>query len=225
MKCGLPLSRSSHEGVGLSRGLSAPQVVPCTRRVSHIVCGSKKKKAEKRVKDGRKRLADVIQELQTSTSFDRDNLQSRLQEIDTVLCGDCKESTSSSSSSEDECLEAEMGNTKSSESMPGEASNVVPMRSKLRADKVLKREAPISAAELVKGLPEGASVRVCQGKACQKKGSVGLMTALQESGASCADSMVACKCLDKCKLGPNVAVTVNGSKQVVQVAAPELLPV
>lgn len=56
-------------------------------------------------------------------------------QIDTVLCGECKESTSSSSSSEDECLEAEMGNTKSSESMPGEASNVVPMRSKLRADK------------------------------------------------------------------------------------------
>ena len=89
---------------------------------------------------------------------------------------------------------------------------------------VLKREAPISAAELVKGLPEGAAVRVCQGKACQKKGSAELMTALQESGA-CADSMVACKCLDKCKLGPNVEVVVNGSKQIVQVAAPELLPV
>ena len=28
-----------------------------------------------------------------------------------------------------------MGNAKSSESMPGEASNVVPMRSKLKADK------------------------------------------------------------------------------------------
>ena len=33
------------------------------------------------MKDGRKRLADVIQELQTSTSFDRDSLQSRLQEV------------------------------------------------------------------------------------------------------------------------------------------------
>ena len=56
-------------------------------------------------------------------------------QIDTVLCGECEDSTSSSSSSEDECLEAEMGNAKSSESMPGEASNVVPMRSKLKADK------------------------------------------------------------------------------------------
>ena len=50
------------------------------------------------------------------------------------------------------------------------------------------------------------------------------MAALQESGA-CADSMVACKCLDKCKLGPNVEVVVNGSKQVLQVAVPELMPV
>ena len=49
--------------------------------MSHIVCGSKKLKAEKRVKEGRKRLADVIQELQTSTIFDRGILQSRLQEV------------------------------------------------------------------------------------------------------------------------------------------------
>ena len=67
-------------------------------------------------------------------------------------------------------------------------------------------------------------MRVCQGKACRKRGSAGLMAALQESGA-CADSMAACKCLDKCKLGPNVEVVVNGSKQVVQVAVPELVPV
>ena len=49
--------------------------------MSHIVCGSKKIKAEKRVKEGRKRLADVIQELQASTTFDRDTLQSKLQEV------------------------------------------------------------------------------------------------------------------------------------------------
>ena len=157
-------------------GLSAPgsaRVVNCSRRVSHIVWGSKKKKAEKRVRDGRRRLADVIQELQTSTSFDRDALQSRLQEvrrpfpasvlnanartvfllcsvthpvldvrgdtlwlqIDTVLCGECEDSTSSSSSSDEDCLGAEMGNAKSAERMQGEASNVVPMRGKLNADK------------------------------------------------------------------------------------------
>ena len=45
------------------------------------MCGSKKKKAEKRVKEGRKRLADVIQELQTVTAFDPTSLQSRLEEV------------------------------------------------------------------------------------------------------------------------------------------------
>jgi len=87
---------------------------------------------------------------------------------------------------------------------------------------VLKREAPITAAELVRGLPEGAAVRACQGKACVKKGSAGLMAALQDSGLS-PTSVTACKCLDKCKLGPNVEVVVNGSKQIVQVAIPELM--
>lgn len=88
---------------------------------------------------------------------------------------------------------------------------------------VLKREAPISAAELVRGLPEGAAVRVCQGKACSKHGSAGLMASLQEAGAP-ALSVTACKCLDKCKLGPNVEVVADGSKQVVQVTRPELVP-
>lgn len=45
------------------------------------MCGGQKKKAEKRVKEGRKRLTDVIQELQTSNSFDRSIFQSRLQEV------------------------------------------------------------------------------------------------------------------------------------------------
>ena len=49
------------------------------------MCGSKKKKAEKRVKEGRKRLADVIQELQTVTAFDRTILQSRLEEVRLVV--------------------------------------------------------------------------------------------------------------------------------------------
>jgi len=55
------------------------------------VCGGKKKNAEKRVKEGRKRLADVIQDLQTSTSFDRSTFQTRLQEVLPPLLGlsDC----------------------------------------------------------------------------------------------------------------------------------------
>ena len=44
-----------------------------------------KKKAEKRVKEGRKRLADVIQELQTVTAFDQTSLQSRLEEVRLIV--------------------------------------------------------------------------------------------------------------------------------------------
>jgi len=67
----------------LVAGVSAPgsALAPCSRRLSHIVCGGKKKNAEKRVKEGRKRLADVIQDLQISTSFDRSTFQTRLQEV------------------------------------------------------------------------------------------------------------------------------------------------
>lgn len=56
-------------------------------------------------------------------------------QIDTVLCGECEDSTSSSSSSDEDNLGAEMGNANSAESMHGEASNVVPMPGKLKADK------------------------------------------------------------------------------------------
>ena len=50
-------------------------------------CGSKKKKmAEARLKAGRKRLADVILELQGSLSFDATVLQERLQEVCQSVC-------------------------------------------------------------------------------------------------------------------------------------------
>ena len=55
-------------------------------------------------------------------------------QVDTVLCGECEDSTSSSSSSEDEGA-GEMGNAKSAESTSGDASNVVPMRKKVKVDK------------------------------------------------------------------------------------------
>ena len=78
-----------------------------------------------------------------------------------------------------------------------------------------------SATDIVRDLPEGASVRVCQGKTCLKRGSNVLMAELQNSGATAA-SVTACKCLDKCKLGPNVEVEVDGKRQIVQVNSPEL---
>ena len=67
-------------------------------------------------------------------------------------------------------------------------------------------------------------MRVCQGKACRKRGSAGLMAALQESGA-CADSMAACKCLDKCKAGPNVSVRAPGAPRALLTGVrPEMVP-
>ena len=38
------------------------------------------------MKEGRKRLADVIQELQTVTAFDQTSLQSRLEEVCLIVC-------------------------------------------------------------------------------------------------------------------------------------------
>lgn len=64
-------------------------------------------------------------------------------------------------------------------------------------------------------------MRVCTGKACAKRGSAVLLAALQECGTGAA-STTACKCLDKCKTGPNVEVLIDGSKQIVQIASPEL---
>ena len=54
--------------------------------MGQVVCGSKNKKAEKRVNEGRKRLADVIQELQTATAFDKTDLQCRLEEVRLIVC-------------------------------------------------------------------------------------------------------------------------------------------
>ena len=81
-----------------------------------------------------------------------------------------------------------------------------------------------SAAELVRDLPEGASVRVCQGKTCLRRGSNVLMAELQSSGTTAAN-VTACKCLDQCKLGPNMEVEVDGKRQIVQVNSPELASV
>ena len=58
------------------------------------MCGGKKKKAEKRVKEGRKRLGDIVKELQESSTFDRSALQSRLEEVHLLFdhfCMNCRE--------------------------------------------------------------------------------------------------------------------------------------
>ena len=217
-------------------------------------------------------------------------------QIDTVLCGECA-SSSSSSSSEDEGMSDMMQASESADAPHEAVSNVVPLPSKVKAEKgrnqgssklfsLLHHSAHLhaelwhsclylflltckgyhdsdpgsphaltpleqriafnvkanirwpqssdagptagmgavtrqSAAELVLDLPEGASVSVCQGKTCLKRGSNVLMAELQSAGATAA-SVTACKCLDKCKLGPNVEVEIDGKRQIVQVHSPVL---
>ena len=74
--------------VGLS-ARSTAQAAACARIGTLTVCGGKKKKAEKRVKEGRKRLGDVIKELQESSTFDRSVLQSRLEEVSLFFDHSC----------------------------------------------------------------------------------------------------------------------------------------
>ena len=57
--------------------------MPSVKRSAVVTtCGNKKKKvAEARLKAGRKRLADVILELQAAPSFDSTRLQQQLKEV------------------------------------------------------------------------------------------------------------------------------------------------
>ena len=229
-------------------------------------CGNKKKKmAEARLKAGRKRLADVILELQASPSFDSTVLQQQLMEVsfcmvqqapdyaaqvhsishkilrsseslaekrlwnkqvDGVLCGmdePCMSSSSSSSSSEDEDMQENcsqvpmMQSCADTEVSEVRSSNVVPMIAKLKKEKIM----PIKkdALEVVSNLLSGARVSVCQGKACSKRGSAQLMEELSMHAEEGVEVMP-CKCLDKCKAGPNLEVTVGAEKRIVAVNAP-----
>ncbi|CAL8466865.1 g6401 [Coccomyxa elongata] len=218
---------SSFQGHQLA--FKAPHGTPSSKRTTAVTtCGSKKKKmAEARLKAGRKRLADVILELQGSPSFDATILQQRLQEVDGVLCGEnefCMSSSSSSSSeSEDEDMKGMTSGAplmqKCREATVPEArsSNVVPMNAKLKNGTAVP--AKEDALEVLKSLPSGATVRVCQGKACVKRGSAQLLADMSthvEEGIE----LVPCKCLDKCKSGPNIEVSFDAEKRIVAVHSP-----
>ncbi len=74
-------------------GLSArstSQAAACSRHRTLTVYGGSKKKAEKRLKEVRKRLGDVIKQLQESSTFDRSVLQSRLEEVYLTLDRSCE---------------------------------------------------------------------------------------------------------------------------------------
>ncbi|BDA40843.1 hypothetical protein COCOBI_01-4970 [Coccomyxa sp. Obi] len=218
---------SSFQGHQLA--FKASHGVPSSKRTTAVItCGSKKKKmAEARLKAGRKRLADVILELQGSPSFDATVLQQRLQEVDGVLCGENEPCMSSSSSSSSESEEEDMQGITSDAPMmqkctepalpEARSSNVVPLNTKLMNGKAMP--AKEDALEVLSSLPSGATVRVCQGKACIRRGSAQLLEELS-SHAEKGVELMPCKCLDKCKTGPNIEVSFDAEKRIVAVNSP-----
>lgn len=75
--------------------------------------------------------------------------------------------------------------------------------------------------------PERTRVAVCQGKACLKRGSAVLLEAATQQAAAYGKQLevVPCKCLDKCKEGPNVAVRAPGGQRVIVTGVrSEMLP-
>lgn len=132
-------------------------------------------------------------------------------------------SSSSSSSSEDEdmqegCSQAsmQMQSCADTEAPQTGSSNVVPMNTKLKGEKVV----PVKedALEVLSNLPSDATIRVCQGKACLKRGSANLLGELSMHAEKVVEVMP-CKCLDKCKSGPNLEVSVGAEKRIVTVNA------
>ena len=151
-------------------------------------------------------------------------------------------SSSSSSSSEDEC-----------DTMPVlaalESGSVSSLCTEERQPRELDLATPLpAAAELASRVampamfvppgkennivaapaePMHSRVAVCQGKACLKRGSAQLLEAAQQEAAAYGDAVqvVSCKCLDKCKAGPNVAARPPTGKRVTLTGVrPDMLP-
>lgn len=150
-----------------------------------------------------------------------------MKQVDGVLCGEnevCMSSSSSSSSeSEDEDLKGMTSGAplmkKCTEATVPEArsSNVVPMNAKLKNGNAVP--AKEDALEVLRSLPLGATVRVCQGKACVKRGSAQLLEDMSPHAEEGIELMP-CKCLDKCKSGPNIEVSFDAEKGIVAVHGP-----
>ena len=149
-----------------------------------------------------------------------------VEQLDGVLCGadePCM-SSSSSSSSEDEdmqegCSQASMQRQSCADTELPQAgsSNVVPMNTKLKKEKIVPiKEDPL---EVLSSLPSNATVKVCQGKACSKRGGAKLLEELSMHAEQGVEVMP-CKCLDKCKSGPNLEVSIGGEKCIVAVNSP-----
>lgn len=150
-----------------------------------------------------------------------------VKQVDGVLCGENEPCMSSSSSSSSESDNEEMQGMTSGAPMvqqctevtlpEARSSNVVPLNAKLKNRKAMP--AKEDALEVLKSLPAGATVRVCQGKACIKRGSAQLleeMSSHTEKGVE----LMPCKCLDTCKTGPNIEVSFDAEKRIVAVNSP-----
>ena len=56
------------------------------------------------------------------------------------------------------------------------------------------------------------AIGVCIGKACTKRGSADLLATAQAAAEGRDVDVVPCKCLDQCKKGPNVQISIAGQK-------------
>ena len=144
------------------------------------------------VATARRPLSAVVAELHL--------LQEHLQELAELVKAQEQLSSSSSSS------ESEADAPPASLTMP-----VEPVASTLQVAPAANAESPVAdvpssaAPALAQSLRK---VQVCTGKACRKKGSEAMLAALQVQAKSQPGvSVVACKCLDKCKAGPNVQLS------------------
>ena len=76
--------------------------------------------------------------------------------------------------------------------------------------------------------PQQRQIAVCTGKSCRKKGSEAVLAELQQQAAGDPSiSVTSCKCLDKCKLGPNVRMpgsSAGAKKQVLSGVGPMHFP-
>ena len=176
-----------------SRQLPSTGCLPCANGCRRQQGRASLRLAVRRTHTGalaeRRPLSTVVADLQL--------VQQQLQEL-AELVNTSEQLSSSSSSSESEA-DAPVA------SMPGPAvstpSTVQVAPAASTSSPVAELPSPTAPALA----QSGRKVQVCTGKACRKKGSEAMLAALQAQADSQPGlSVVSCKCLDKCKAGPNV---------------------
>lgn len=126
----------------------------------------------------------------------------------------CSSSSSDSSEDEEEMLLRLAQAAQCSEDQSAKSSSNVVPTAKLK----LESPGPVEAAEIASRLPDGAFMSVCQGKTCSRRGAAQILEDLKVQSGSRLQ-VAPCNCLDKCKMGPNVQIEVNGERRVAQVTS------